>query len=115
MLALSPKLMSLEFENVTADKLLEVVPALILILEIVAAFDAMAVVRKAGTPRLSPEVLSVPTMAVPAVVVEVNPVPAYVVAMLAATCPAVFVKLTPFAFEKERVENVLDPPPAENA
>ena len=34
-------------------------------------------VKYAGTPKLSPEVFRVPTIAVPAVVVEVNPVPAY--------------------------------------
>lgn len=48
--------------------------------ELVTAGD---VVRNTGIPRLNPEVFRVPTTAVPAVVVLVNPVPAYVVAMLA--------------------------------
>ncbi len=73
---MSPKLTLLELEKTTFDKLVEVVPALTLILEIVAALDAIAVVRKAGTPMLNPEVSRVPTTAVPAVVAVVNPVPA---------------------------------------
>jgi hypothetical protein len=52
------------------------------------------VVKKSGSPRLNPDVLSVPTMAVPAVVVMVKPVPAYVVAMLAliVCCPLLLVE-----------------------
>jgi hypothetical protein len=60
--------------NVNADAFVDVVLALMLILLIVAAFDCIAVVMYAGTPTDSPLVFNVPTTAVPAVVVLVNPV-----------------------------------------
>jgi hypothetical protein len=71
-----PKANPFELLKVMAERLAEVAPADTLTLLIVAALDAIAVVRNTGTPRLTPLVLSVPTIAVPAVVVEVNPVPA---------------------------------------
>lgn len=77
MLPFRPKLTPFELEKTTFDKLVDVVPALTLILEIVAALDAMAVVKKAGTPSVKPDVLSVPAITAPAEVVVAKAVPAY--------------------------------------
>lgn len=72
-----PKLKLLELLKVNAEALVLVVPALTLMLEIVAALLCIAVVRNGGTPKVRPEVFIVPAMAVPADVVVAKAVPAY--------------------------------------
>lgn len=57
--AFSPKLTPFESAKVRADRRLEVVPAETLTFEMVAALEAIAVVRKAGTFREIPELFTV--------------------------------------------------------
>lgn len=82
----------LRFEKVKALALVLVVSADTLIFEIVAAFDCIAVVKNGGTPRVRPEVLSVPAIAVPAEVVVAKLVPAY---LLESWLRAAVVKYAP--------------------
>ena len=112
-----PKLTLLALAKVKAEALVLVVPAEIFIFEMVAALLCMAVVRNAGTPMLNPDVLSVPTIAVPAVVAVVKPVPAYVVAMLAVMFPALAPvprpKETLFALLNVKAEALVEVVPAD--
>ncbi len=75
--ALNPNEMPLLLAKVIADRLFDVAPADTFMLLSVTALDCIAVVRKLGMPTLRPFVVRVPTIAVPAVVADVKPVPAY--------------------------------------
>ena len=70
---INPKLTLLALENINRPTVTEVALSLTVHELFVTAGD---VVRYAGTPMLNPEVFNVATIAVPAVVVDVKPVPA---------------------------------------